>query len=238
MLINTKAVVFSTLKYGESDLIVKCFTEESGLKTYLLRGILKSRKGKLRVAMFQVLTLLDIVGWHRDKGSMEYLKEARVSCGFRTLHTDVVKSSVLIFLAEVLSAAVKEEERNTPLFQFLEQSLIWYDAQPQQPNFHLLFLVKLTRYLGFEPDISTTGAVFDLQDGTFRHTSTGDNCISDENVPLLRRLLGIDFDELHAVKLNQSVRAGFLQMMLRYYQIHLQGFQKPRSLAVLNEIFS
>lgn len=239
MLITTKGIVFSALKYGEADLIVKCFTEKSGLKTYLLRGVLKSKKGKLKASLFQPLTQLEIVANHKDKGTLEYMKEAKLTKPYQSLHTNVVKSTVVMFLSEVLRNAVKEEEVNLSLFQYLETSLQWFDTHERTVNFHLLFLLKLTRYLGFYPDDSRQDAhVFNLIDGTFQEVETNRDCINDQNVLLFQRLLGTDFDELPAIKLNQAARSGFLLVLLKYYEIHLQGFHKPKSLAVLNEIYS
>ncbi len=77
MLITTKGIVFSAIKYGEADLIVKCFTQKHGVKTFLLRGILKSKKGKLKASLFQPLTQLEMVASHKDKGTLEYIKEAK-----------------------------------------------------------------------------------------------------------------------------------------------------------------
>lgn len=239
MLVNTKAIVFSALKYGEADLIVKCFTQTSGLKTYLLRGVLKSKKGKIKASLFQPLTHLEIVASHRDKGTLEYMKEARRGKVFQSLHTHAVKSTVVMFLAEVLKNAVKEEEANSALYDFLEASLEWFDEHEKTVNFHLLFLLRLTKYLGFYPDdYQMDKPVFNLLDGTFQETETAPHCITGENVLLLRRLLGIDFDDLPGIKLNQVTRSGFLLMLLNYYEIHLQGFSKPKSLAVLNEIYN
>lgn len=239
MLITTKAIVFSALKYAEADLIVKCFTEKAGLKTYLLRGVLKSKKGKLKASLFQPLTQLEIVASHKDKGTLEYIKEAKIYRPYQSLHTHIIKSTVVMFLSEVLRNSVKEEEANPALYLYLEESLQWFDAQDTTVNFHLLFLLKLTRYLGFYPDdLHKDHPVFNLVDGTFQNIKTNADCIDDENVPLLQRLLGTDFDELSAIKLNQAGRSGFLLMLLRYYEIHLQGFQKPKSLTVLNEIYS
>lgn len=239
MLITTKGIVFSSLKYGEADLIVKCFTEKSGLKTYLLRGVLKSKKGKLKASLFQPLTQLEIVANHKDKGTLEYMREAKLALHYQSLHTNVLKSTVVMFLAEVLRNAVKEEEPNPALFEFLEISLSWFDIHDKSANFHLLFLVKLTKYLGFYPDDSQgDDSVFNLLDGTFQNIETNNECISDENVPVLKQLLGTDFDSLSQIKLNQTSRSRFLLMLLNYYEIHLQGFKKPKSLTVLNEIYS
>ncbi|HET7361914.1 MAG TPA: DNA repair protein RecO, partial [Salinimicrobium sp.] len=221
MLISTKAIVFNALKYGETNLIAKCYTEKSGLKTYLLRGILKSKKGKLKTSLFQPLTQLEIVANHKDKGTLEYMREAKVLHPYHSLHTDVVKSSVVFFLAEMLRNSVKEEEANPALYQFLENTLNWFDAHENAPNFHLLFLLKLTKYLGFYPDDSQKDeAFFNLLDGTFQPVETNEYCIRHENLHLLKRLLGINFDELSAIKLNQSARSAFLHMLLLYYELH------------------
>lgn len=239
MLITTKAIVFSALKYGEADLIARCFTDKSGLKTYLLRGILKSKKGKLKASLFQPLTQLEIVAQHKDKGSLEYIREAKLLLPYQSLHTDVLKSSVVMFLSEVLRNAVKEEETNTSLYEFLENSLNWFDSHDKTANFHLWFLLELTRYLGFYPDDNQKGNdVFNLIDGTFQKVKTNNECVADENIPVLKQFLGTNFDEFSHIKMNQATRSGFLLLLLNYYEIHLQGFHKPKSLAVLNEIYS
>lgn len=239
MLITTKAIVFSAIKYSEADLIVKCYTEKSGLKTYLLRGVLKSKKGKLKASLFQPLTQLEIVANHKDKGTLEYMREAKVLHTYQSLHTNVVKSSVVFFLTEMLRNSVKEEEPNLPLYHFLETTFNWFDLHHSNPNFHLLFLLKLTWYLGFYPNGDQIHSeYFNLLDGTFQIKETNAFCVQHENLKILKQLLGIDFEGLQEIKLNQSHRSGFLQMLLEYYQLHLQGFKKPKSLSVLNEIYS
>ena len=239
MLVTTKAIIFGTLKFGESDLIVKAFTESSGLRSYMLRGVLKSKKGKFRASQFLLLTQLELVARHKDKGTLETLRDARLIRPYQTMHVDILKSSVVFFLAEVLRNSVREEETNAPLYSFLSDSLNWFDQNQKVGNFHLLFLLKLTRYLGFYPDDSNIDkAHFNLLDGTFQDFETNQYCINQENLSLLKKLLGIDFDTLSAIKLNKHQRSGFLVMLLEYYTLHLQGFQKPKSLAVLNELFN
>jgi len=238
MLVKTKAIVISSLKYGEADLIVKCFTQSSGLKSYLLRNVLKSRKGKLRASLFQPLTHIDIEANHKDKGSLERMREAKVTYHFKSLHTDVVKSSIVLFLSEVLRSSIQEEEENISLFQFLEQATIWLDSSTEIANFHLLFLLNLTQYLGFYPDITSKNlAFFNLQEGTFESSAIHLYCYNDARISLLKKLLGTNFDTLAQIKLNQNERSAFLQMLLQYYELHLHGFKQPRSLAVLNTIF-
>lgn len=238
MLVKTKAIVVSSLKYGEADLIVKCFTLSSGLKSYLLRNILKSKKGKLRASLFQPLTHLEIEANHKDKGTLERMREAKVSHHFKTLHTDVVKSSIVLFLSEVLRNSILEEEENVALFQFLENATLWLDSNKENANFHLLFLLQLSKHLGFYPDTSTKDfPFFNLLDGTFETLELNAYCYKDERISLLKTLLGTNFDALAQIKLNQNKRSAFLHMLLDYYELHLHGFKKPRSLAVLNTIF-
>lgn len=238
MLLTTQAIVISAIKYAEADLIVKCFTRSSGLKTYLLRGILKSRKGKLRTAMFQSGTQLEIVAFHRDKGTLESIREAKVVHPYRTIYADIVKTTIVLFIAEVLRNAIQEEEQNDELFIYLQKAFLWLDQEPNVANFHLLFLLELTRFLGFYPDTSTLEKpCFNLVTGMFEDTETL-NSISNSNVSVLKDLMGIDFVALNQLKLNQNRRTEFLNMLLGYYEFHLNGFKEPKSLAVLNSLFS
>lgn len=239
MLIKTEAIVFSALKYGEADLIVKAFTKSSGLKSYLLRNILKSKKGKLRVAMFQPLTHLEIEANHKNKGTLESIREAKVVTHYTSLHTEVTKGAIVFFISDMLRTVVQEEEENLPLFEYIAASSLWLDLHADIANFHLLFLLKLSSYLGFYPDTSEIHfPFFNLIDGTFEVTETNLYCRSGNDIELLKSLLGIHFDSLYSLKLNQQQRSDFLSMLLQYYELHLHGFKKPRSLAVLNSIFS
>jgi len=238
MLVHTKAIIISALKYGEADLIVKAYTLSDGLCTYMLKGVLKSRKGKFKASMFQSLTQLDIVANHRGGGKLEYLREAKVIGNYQTLHTHPVKLAMVMFLAEMLRNAIREEEKNEALFHYLEYGFQFLDSTDKIANFHLLFLLNLTRYLGFQPETGMKDLpVFNLLDGVFQDFSSNDYCIEGKNVDLLKSLLGTDFDALPLIKMNQTSRNDFLNMLLLYYELHIEGFRKPKSLSVLNEIF-
>ena len=239
MLITTQAIVISALNYSEADLIVKCFTKSSGLKSYLLRNILKSKKGKLRTSMFQPLMQLEIEANHKDKGTLESIREAKVAYQYQNLHTDITKTAVVFFISDMLRNTIIEEEENTLLFDYLKTAIIWLDTHDTIANFHLLFLVKLTQYLGFYPDETQQHyEYFNLIEGTFEPSEVNLYCQTGVKINILKQLLGIKFDELPEIKLNQKQRGDFLTMLLQYYELHLHGFKKPRSLAVLNSIFT
>lgn len=239
MQVSTRALVFSAIKYAEADLIVTCFTEDFGLKTYLLRRVLTSKKGQLRASLFQPLTLLRLEAFHKDKGTLERIKEAKLLQPYKTLHTHVVKSSVVLFLAEMLKNCIQEEEANKALFQYITSALQWLDVHDTIANFHLLFLLKLTTYLGFYPDTSHSDLpYFNLMEGNFQRERYGNYCEKGDAVETLKSLFGINFDALNQKKTTKKQRFEALDLLLLYYQLHLHGYKKPRSLLVLNQLFN
>ncbi|WP_034920142.1 DNA repair protein RecO [Gillisia sp. CAL575] len=239
MVVNTNAIVISALKYGEADLIVKCYTQKSGLKTYMLRGILKSRKGKFKTSLFQPLTQLELVAKHKDKGNLEYLQDAKILVHYQTLHTEVVKTTMVMFISEMLKNTIHEEEENEELYGYLEGAVNWLDSHTDIANFHLLFLLKLTQYLGFYPEDSEIELpYFNLLDGVFQHTKINGYCVSGDVLENLKMLLGTNFEALNEIKLTKSKRAELLELLLNYYRLHIESFKKPKSLTILHEIFN
>ena len=239
MRVTTKAIVLSALKYGDTSLIVKIFTASDGIKSYLLRGVLASKKGKLKTAYFQPLMQLEIVAKHKNKGTLESISEAKVNYYYQTLHTEITKNAMTLFLAEMLSNSILEEEANKDLFSFLEAALQWLDNHNKISNFHLYFLIVLTKYLGFYPDTSDIAApYFDLAEGVFLDVITLNPMLLGENLRCFKVFLGTNFDTFHTVKINKENRQQLLQSLILYFELHLQGFRKPKSLAILNEVFS
>ena len=225
MQVKTKAIVLSSLKYQEKSLIVKCFTESDGLKSYFVPSAYSAKKANQKIAYFQPLTLLEIEA-----------KEIRLAHSYYTINTDIVKSTLVIFLSEILYHAIKEEEKNQNLFSFLETALLWLDTHDEVTNFHLILMTEVTKYLGFYPDDSEIDfPFFDTKEGYFtplQNTHT----LSDHETHLLKRLLQLKFDS------DQKVFAGIerqllLKILLDYYTLHLEGFKKPKSLEVLKEVF-
>lgn len=238
MLTKNQAIVLSKLKYRDNDLIVKCYTQERGIVSYILRGAAKSKKGNNKTVYFQELSQLYLDENFKPNRSLQNIKDIKFSYIYTSVHTNVFKSAIVIFLAEVLSNALKEEEKNESLFEYLKVTLQYLDKAEHYSNFHLLFLLKLTRYLGFQPENQNTDyPYFNLESGVFEVNNNGIYSISGHNLTLLKRLLGINFDGLLTVKINAKQRHEFLNMLLYYFELHLEGFKKPKSLQVLNEVF-
>jgi len=239
MQLTTKAIILSALKYGDTSLIVKAYTASDGLKSYLLKGVLASKKGKLKTAYFQPLTQLELVVIHKNKGTLERIKEVKLSYQYQSLQTNITKNSIALFLAEMLGNSLYEEEPNPALFDYLEAGLQWLDVHDKIANFHVFFLINLSKYLGFYPDTSArTAAYFDLLEGNFTNTPSLNPSIEGENLRHFKTLLGTNFDAMDTIKMDKNNRRELLQSLVLYFELHLQGFRKPKSLAVLNEVFS
>lgn len=237
MLVKTKAIVLSALKYQEKSLIVKCFTESDGLKSYFVPSAYSGKKSNQKIAYFQPLTLLEIEANHKNKGTLEHFKEIKLATAYQTINTNIFKSTIVIFLSEMLHHSIKEEEKNQSLFTFLEAALLWLDTHEETANFHLILLLEMTKFLGFYPDTSDADYKhFEMTEGIFSPFQ-GVSCLTEHETHLFKKLLQLKFDS------DQKIFAGIerqilLKILLDYYTIHLDGFKKPKSLDVLKEVFS
>ncbi len=238
MQVTTKAIVLSSLKYGDTSLIVKALTASDGIKSYLLKGVLASKKGKLKAAYFFPLMQLEITAVHKNKGTLENIREAKVIHPYTTLHTNIIKNSLVLFIAEMLGNSIQEQQQDEQLYNYIEGALNWLDKNNQITNFHLLFLLNLTKHLGFYPDENHTSKdYFDLLEGEFVAQPNLNPLITNENISPFKALLGINFDTLSSIRIAKADRESLLKSVILYFELHLHGFRKPKSLAVLNAVF-
>jgi DNA repair protein RecO (recombination protein O) len=172
MLLSSEGIVFKTIKYAENSRIVKIYTREKGLQSYMVKGFNK-KKGAFHPSLFNALSVLDFVGYDNPKKEIQILKEARIAYNYKSIPFDIRKSTVLIFLNEVLFKSIKEEEENESLYRFIRSNLVLFDEMESNFNdFYLYFLLHLTKYLGFFPQFSayTEGRYFNLRESlAFRY---------------------------------------------------------------------
>lgn len=239
MIVKTKAIVFSSVKYAEADLIATCFTEKEGIKSYLLKNILKARKTGLKASYFQPLSQLELIANHKNKGNLEYIREAKIAIPYQNLHTNIIKGSLVMFLSEILKNCIREEEPNQPLFRFISESLIWLDQNNETANFHIYFLLELSRFLGFYPDTENIDfPFFNLIEGKFEQNKTelySTDKILSKNLKLF---FNHSLEEIKTISFSKQNRSAILDTILTYYQLHIQGYRKPKSLAVFNQLFN
>ncbi|RZJ56217.1 MAG: DNA repair protein RecO [Flavobacterium sp.] len=237
MLVKTKAIVISSLKFQEKSLIVKCFTLSNGLKSYFVRDAFSTRKASQKIAYFQPLSILEIEAVHKNKGTLENFKEIKTAVPFQSIHTDIIKSTMVMFLSEMLHHSIQEEEKNESLFLFLETALTWLDHHDEISNFHLILLLETTKYLGFYPDTSEIDLpYFEINNGIFSLFHSA-NTLTEHETNLFKKLIDLKFDNDQKV-FHVIERQILLKILIDYYSSHLEGFRKPKSLDVLKEIFS
>lgn len=238
-IVNTKAIVLSSLKYGDSSLIVKCFTLNDGIKSYLIKGVLKSKKGKIKPAYFQPLSQLILQANHNSKGKLNSLREVQVLTPYNSIYSSIIKQTIVLFLSEILSNCIQEEEENTALFSYIETSLNWLDTHDKIANFHLLFLLNLTKFLGFYPDLTNKDdSYFNLVEGNFTNATLEKEVVYGEELVQFKKLLGTNFDTIETIKFSKRERQQILGVIIRYFELHLDGFRNPKSLGVLETVFS
>jgi len=237
-LIKTPAIVVWSLKYGDSSLITNCYTKTDGLKSYILNGILKSRKTGIKKGLFQPFNLINIISSHK-KEKLNYIKEASIDKPLNSIHNSISKTTITLFLSEVLKSVLQEEgDKNENLYDFLETTTLWLDNSNSNANFHVKFLIELTRYIGFYPNVSNiNNPYFDMSSGCFTSSNNSKNTLSGKTLNSFKEILGMNFEEIKLLKLNSAIRNSLLYEIIRYYSLHLQRFKPPKSLSVLHEIF-
>ncbi|MTG96653.1 MULTISPECIES: DNA repair protein RecO [Myroides] len=237
MLVKTKAIVLSAIKYQEKSLIVKCLTREVGVQTFFVRNAFAKGKNAQKNAYFQPLMNLEVEFTFKNKGAMEYLKEIRVSHIYQDMYYDFSKNSIAIFVGEVLHHIVSEQERDEHFFDFVETALMWLDTHDETQNFHLILLKELTKYFGFYPDDTFLDCFyFNWVEGVFC-MEYDSRCFDAEETIVFKRLLSLGFEDDQKVFTGRD-RKLLLELMMRYFEEHLSSFKKPKSLEILKEVFS
>jgi len=239
MLHKTRGIVFKTTDYGESSVIVQIFTEKFGLQSYIINGV-KKPKAKISQNMLQPLHLLDMVVYHKNTGSVQRIAELKNSPVLQTIPYDVIKSCLAIFLNEVLYKAVRQQSADENLFDFVFSAVEWLDHQTAGlANFHLLFLMQLTRYLGFYPDryLMNDADYFDMKNGVFsKYKPDSVLYLSPPHTQNFNRLLDATFEGIGELKFTNDERRYLLTKLLEYYALHIEGFGIIRSHEILEEV--
>jgi len=239
MQLKTEAIVIHSLRYAEADLIVKLFSKKEGVNSYLIKGVLKSKKGKIRASFFQPLSLLDIDAIHNNKNSLFRLKEVKSSIHYKSLHTNIIKGGIVTFVTEVLNQVLTDCQVEEDIYDFVKKAAIWLDQNENNSLFPQFFLIQLCEFLGFYPDTTNDDLpFFDLQEGKFEVFSKSMYCIQEKELVNFKKILGIDFDSLSVFTMPKLERLKLLENILVYFFLHIEGFRRPKSINVIQELFS
>ncbi len=221
MLHKTRGIVFRFTRYGETSIIVTIFTELFGLQTYIVNGV-RSKSSRKQIALYQPLTLLDLVVYHKENANIMRIREARCFHQYASLQNDIRKSSQALFLNEIINRAIKEQSHAQEIGSFLFDSFEMLDRLPSNyENFHIVFLIKLSRFLGFGPQRAAellTGRVAD----------------ADEE-RLIEQILQADYTTV--TPMTQIQRRAILDAVVRFYRSHIENMGEVKSIEVLKELF-
>ncbi len=241
MLVKTNAIVISTVKYGDSSLITRCYCKELGLKSFMLKGILTPKKGGLKKSLFQPLNLINISTQIKNQSNqkLNFIREGSLKVHFKEIPLKIKKNAIALFISEVISRVIYEEGNpNIALYSFLENSIMRLEKDQFSPVFHLKFLTLLSDQLGFYPNLMCQEKeFFDIESGCFCENSNSKYAVGGETVRVFKELLGVDFDDIVQIKISNTLRIKVLDFLIDYFNIHLPRFGKIKSIAVLHEIF-
>lgn len=241
MLHKTKGIVFHTTRYSETSVIAKVYTELFGLQSYMINGV-RSKKAKIRSSILQPLSLLEMVVYHKDREGLQRVSEIKVNFPFKSIPFDNVKSSIVLFLKEVLIKSIKEEEANNNLFEYITNAMQFLDLDKKNcNNFHLYFMLQLTKFLGFYPNgsFSKTNKYFDLKEGNIQSIQPPHNYYIEPPLSeYFQHLLNASYDSIHSIPDIYRFRKDLLKVLITYYELHIPNFSKLKSLEVLEEVMS
>ena len=240
MLTKTQAIVLHSLKYGESRLIVDMFTRTFGRQSFIV-SIPKTPKSKIKKQFFQPLTLLEIETDIRPKLQLQKLNDVRLLTPFASIPFEPDKLAISLFVAEFLYYALRSEQRNELLYDYLENSIMWLDGQQSSfANFHLVFLLRLTRFLGFYPNLDDyeDGDYFDLRESEFmRQPPVHRDFLHPEEAQKVQLMMRMDFATMHLFRMSHDDRNRLLEVSIKYYRLHLPDFPEMKSIEVLQALY-
>lgn len=240
MLTKTQAIVLHAIKYGETRLIVDMFTKVFGRQAFIV-SIPKTPKGKVKKQFFQPLTILEIETDIRPRQQLQKLHDVRLAAPFASIPFEPDKLAISLFVAEFLYYALRSEQRNELLYEYLENSIVWLDGQQSSfANFHLVFLLRLTRFLGFYPNLDDykDGDYFDLRESVFMPMPpVHRDFLHPEEAQKVQLMMRMDFPTMHLFRMSHQERNRLLEVSLKYYRLHLPDFPEMKSIEVLQALY-
>lgn len=238
MILRTQGIALKLTNYAENSVVAQIFTKDHGLQSYLIQGA-KKPKSKIPLAILQPFHQLDLLVYHKDNNQLQRVKEARQSPVLRSIPLDIVKSAIALFLNEVLYKVLRHQNPDPIVFQYVADSIQWLDqASSKLGNYHVVFLIGLSRYLGFYP-IRADKPYLDLMEGVFTdslppHT----HVLTEPTTSLFRALMHTSYETMHQITLSKEDRKYLLAKILDFYRLHTENFGEVRSLLILEEIFA
>lgn len=239
MLYTTKAIVLNSVKYSDNSQIVTMFTRKFGRMAYIFRKA-KTQKSGNSAAFLQTLNLVEITAYNKPKKTVQNLKEIRISTFYNNIHQSAGKTAIVLFISEIINKSLRQTEKDECLFDFIENSLIFLDKTEKKiANYHLLFLMKITKFFGFEPSANYLNYnYFDFISGEFSaQNPQHEYFLKDDAVADFNSLINKEFEQINELAFSRQSRKATLENLLVFYRIHILDLPQIKSLEVLKDIF-
>ena len=240
MLQKTRAVVLYNVNYSDAYSIVHVYTEEFGLASYLTAKT-KSRKAKVPKSIFHALSVVELETDHKNLREIQRIKEAKIHFPLYSVLNNPVKSAISIFIAEFISKVIREVQPNKYLFDYILQSLQVLElVEKSFANFHLVFMIRLSQFLGFYPDATgyEKGMFFDMQNGIFvSFKPNHPHFFNPDESQVFYYLLRMDYENMSNFKFSRHERKEIIYRIIGYYRLHLTALPEIKSLEILHEVF-
>ncbi len=241
MLAKTKGIILRSLKYGESSLILDIYTEDYGLNSYIVGGV-RSKKSKTKAGGLQLMSLVNVLAYHKGNKSLFRIKEINAVQLFRRIPFEILRSSVGMFMVEVLKNTLREAEENKALFDFLFESFTYLDETDEKTsNLHLKFMLDFTEFIGIQPrdNYSMNNAYFDLVEGQFISGRPDHKYFLDqEGAELLYDLMMHEKESVHEFEITNAQRRFLLDNLILFYNLHIESMKALKTYQILNEILA
>ncbi len=234
MLLSTRGLVLHTTPYSESSVVVKVFTRQLGVRSYIIKGV-RGRGGRVKQNLLQPLSCLDMVVYNNEKTDLNYVKELSQLLSHsatQPLSYSPTQNALRFFMTEVLYKALREAEPMPALFDYVESinsSLI-----TPHSSLPITFLLTVARHLGIEPfdNYCTREPLFDLQEGRFVSAPT-ETTLSPHLSETLHHYLNSPLSTLHS---PLDERTALINALITYYHLHLSGFSHFHSHEILHTV--
>ncbi len=225
MLVKTRGIIFRVVKYRETSIITNLYTEEFGLSSYIVNNV-RSPKSKFNIGYFEPLNLVEIIAYHKPNRDIDRITEIKTTYPLHDIRQDMQKSAMIIFLAEVLDKCIIEHDKNDILFAFLTSAIKQLENSQGNNSFHLQFLFKLSSYLGFGINDSST---------FIKEAINSQYYDNHESILSLQQLIEKDISESPSI--SSLHRKVVLNDLIQFYHVQI-GMPQPKSLEVLNTVFN
>lgn len=236
MLQSIEGIIIRTTKYGETSLILDIFTQEEGIKSFIIGGV-RTKSKKNKVSLVKVLNIVKVEAYLKDSDKLSRIKEISYAYIYQSIPFNVAKASIATLLIEVCKKAVKASDDYAAVYNYIVKGLIHLDnIQEGIAHFHIRFLIGLTDHLGFSMNnnFQKEQPYFNLQDGSFHESRIDHRYYADAEASeyLSNYLRKHNFETT-----PRQYRRVILLHIIDYYRYHIEDFGTLNSLPVLMSLY-